>query len=91
MFKSGGGVPPGGKDAAAIAQMKGEQGRRIAEIHVRARARNILNQYTSITAASFASLRYLMSATLELPGSKLIFVISDGFYLNKTSAGDRRS
>ncbi|HSS21080.1 MAG TPA: VWA domain-containing protein [Pyrinomonadaceae bacterium] len=86
MFKSP--PPQGGKNAGAIAQAQGEQGRRIAEIHVRARARNIINHYTSITASSFAALRYLMSDTLELSGSKLIFVISDGFYLNRNVPGE---
>jgi VWFA-related protein len=75
-------------DKAAADQMRGETGRRVAEIHIRARARNILNQYTSVTASSFASLRYLMSSSQELPGNKLIFVISDGFYLNRNVAGE---
>ncbi|HSS21079.1 MAG TPA: VWA domain-containing protein [Pyrinomonadaceae bacterium] len=85
---SGPGGAVGGPNASAMADMKGEQGRRIAEVHVRARARNILSQYTSVTASAFASLRYLMSSTLELPGNKLIFVLSDGFYLNKNVAGE---
>jgi VWFA-related protein len=79
---------PGSKNNAAMAQQRGETGRRIAEIHIRARARNLLNQYTAITASSFAALRYLMASSTELPGSKLIFVISDGFYMNRGVAGE---
>lgn len=82
------GTPGAGRDASAMAQMQGEQGRRTAEIHVRGRARNILSQYNSVNAASLASLRYLMGSALELPGNKLIFVISDGFYLNRSVVGE---
>lgn len=82
------GTPGASKDASAIAQMQGEQGRRTAEVHVRARARNILSQYNGVNAATLASLRYLMGSSLEVPGNKLIFVISDGFYLNRNVAGE---
>ncbi|HEV7474686.1 MAG TPA: VWA domain-containing protein [Pyrinomonadaceae bacterium] len=81
-------IPGSSVNRSADEQNRGESGRRIAEVHVRSRARNILNQYTSITAASFASLRYLMASSLDLPGSKLIYVISDGFYLNRGVAGE---
>ncbi len=76
------------EDKAAMEQTKGETARRIAETHIRARARNVLSQYTAISAASFAGLRYLMGSTIDLPGRKLIFVISDGFYLNRGVAGE---
>ena len=79
---------PGNKNNSAIAQSKGETGRRIAENHIRSRARNILSQYTAISASSFAALKYLMAASTELSGRKLIFVISDGFYLNRGVAGE---
>jgi VWFA-related protein len=81
---------PGNKNNAAIAQEKGEMGRRIAENHIRSRARNILNQYTAITSSSFAALRYLMASSTEFSGSKLIFVISDGFYMNRGVAGEQQ-
>lgn len=79
---------PGNKNSAAIKEMKGETARRVAENHIRARARNVLSQYSAITASSFASLRFLMASTIELPGSKLIFLISDGFYMNRGVAGE---
>lgn len=72
----------------AASQMKGETARRVAEIHIRGRARNVLSQYSAITRSAFASLRYVMASSAELPGSKLIFVISDGFYLNRSVAGE---
>ena len=79
---------PGNANNAAMAQQRGETGRRIAENHIRARSRNILSQYSAITASSFAALRYLMASSTELAGSKLIFVISDGFYMNRGVAGE---
>jgi VWFA-related protein len=79
---------PGNKNAAADAQFRGESARRQAEAHVRGRARNILNQYTAITASSFLALKYLMASTVQLSGSKLIFLISDGFLLNRNVGGE---
>jgi len=78
----------GNKNQAAINQAKGESGRRIAENHIRARARNLLHQYSAVSAASFQALRYLMGSTTTLPGSKLIFVVSDGFFMNREAAGE---
>jgi len=79
---------PGNKNSSAIAQSQGESARRIAEIHIRSRARNILNQYNAISTSSFAALRYVMASSLAISGQKLIFVISDGFYLNRNIAGE---
>jgi VWFA-related protein len=78
----------GNKNKSAIEQTKGESGRRIAENHIRARARNLLHQYSAVSASSFEALRYLMGSTTALPGSKLIFVISDGFFMNREVAGE---
>src|SRR6266550_3163267 len=78
----------GNKNKSAMDQSKGESGRRIAENHIRARARNLLHQYSAVSASSFEALRYLMGSTTALPGSKLIFVISDGFFMNREVAGE---
>jgi VWFA-related protein len=80
----------GNKNQSAINQAKGEAGRRIAENHIRARARNLLHQYSAVSASSFESLRYLMSSTTALPGSKLIFVISDGFFMNREVVSEQQ-
>ncbi|HEV7798865.1 MAG TPA: VWA domain-containing protein, partial [Pyrinomonadaceae bacterium] len=80
----------GNKNQSAINQAKGEAGRRIAENHIRARARNLLHQYSAVSASSFEALRYLMSSTIPLPGSKLIFVISDGFFMNREVVSEQQ-
>jgi VWFA-related protein len=58
---------------------------------VRNRANQIVVQSAPSTADTLRLLEGLMRSAAQLPGRKLVFVISDGFYLNdsKTSSIDR--
>jgi VWFA-related protein len=58
-----------------------EQLRRQAEQVVKQRARRILSQYSSVNQMTYRALENLMRATAQLPGSKLVILISDGFHL----------
>jgi VWFA-related protein len=53
---------------------------------VHARARQILAQAGNLTTASLASLESLARSSAQLPGRKLIFLISDGFFLNSLNS-----
>ncbi len=50
-----------------------------AEIHVRNRARAMLEQGALITTNTLAAFDSLVQSSSELPGRKLVFFISDGF------------
>jgi VWFA-related protein len=49
---------------------------------VRARADHIVSQTQYLTTVSLASLEKLARSSAQLPGRKVIFVISDGFFLS---------
>jgi len=53
-----------------------------AEIHVRNRARAMLEQAASITTNTLSAFDSLVKSSSELPGRKLVFFISDGFFLD---------
>ena len=53
------------------------------------RARQIVTQSAPETANALDKLEGLMRTAAQLPGRKLVFVISDGFYLNDREAGSR--
>lgn len=53
--------------------------RRHCEVEVQNRARQILIQAGTVTSGTYKSLETLLSSAERLPGSKLAFVISDGF------------
>jgi VWFA-related protein len=55
--------------------------RALAEV-VKSRARQIVTGVESVTASSLSSLESLMRSSSEIPGRKLVFFISDGFYLD---------
>jgi VWFA-related protein len=74
-------LSPGQKIAEA--DRRGDQNRRQAEDYVKNRARNILIRYSSISATTLSSLTQSMASLSQLPGSKLVFFISDGFFLNQ--------
>jgi VWFA-related protein len=55
---------------------------------IKNRARAIITGFESVTTASLSSLENLIRTTGQLPGRKLVFVVSDGFYLEgKNSIG----
>jgi VWFA-related protein len=53
------------------------------------RARQIVTYSAPETANALDKLEGLMRTAAQLPGRKLVFVISDGFYLNDKEAGSR--
>jgi VWFA-related protein len=62
-----------------------------AETMVRGRARAILSQASSVTTNTLATLDSLMRSAARLPGRKVVFFISDGFFLDQQNgnAADR--
>jgi hypothetical protein len=56
--------------------------RETAENAVRGRARIILQQSDAVTRNTLATLESLMLTAEHLPGRKIVFFISDGFFLN---------
>ncbi|HEV7857979.1 MAG TPA: VWA domain-containing protein [Pyrinomonadaceae bacterium] len=62
-----------------------------AETMVRGRARQILSQASSVTTNTLATLDSLMRSASRLPGRKLVFFMSDGFFLDQQNgnASDR--
>ena len=63
----------------------------MAERNVRERANLMLKQSAAITVNTLSTLEGLIRASSGLPGRKLVFFISDGFYLNdrNTAFGDK--
>jgi len=53
---------------------------------VKNRANNILKGLEAVTANSLGALESLLQTTGQLPGRKLIFFISDGFYLDTSNS-----
>ena len=56
--------------------------RELAGEQVRARANQLLRQAVSITTNTLAGLESLVRSLSKLPGRKLVFFISDGFFLD---------
>lgn len=50
---------------------------------VKTRARSILEQSAAITQSSLSGLENLVRASSPIPGRKLLFLISDGFFINE--------
>ncbi|MEO8434810.1 MAG: VWA domain-containing protein [Pyrinomonadaceae bacterium] len=64
--------------------------RAMAEELVRGRARQLLEQADRIATNSLLSLESLIKSSANLPGRKLVFLISDGFLLNdRLESADR--
>jgi VWFA-related protein len=85
--------PPGGGSVYSK-QSKGlEVGvtREQAERAVRERAQLILKETSSYSMGTLTALEGLMRGTSQFPGRKLVFFVSDGFYLNdkNTDFSDR--
>lgn len=56
--------------------------RAACEMQVVNRARSLLVQTASIISNTYTSLESLMASTAQLPGRKLVFLVSDGFLLD---------
>jgi VWFA-related protein len=56
------------------------------ETLVKARAKAILEQAASVTQSTLSSLENLVRASAPIPGRKLLFLISDGFFINEQSS-----
>src|SRR5260370_37875828 len=60
--------------------------RQIAGDMVRARAAAIMQQASHFTTMSLSTLEGLVRSTAELPGRKLLFMVSDGFFLDERNS-----
>ncbi|HYO62183.1 MAG TPA: VWA domain-containing protein, partial [Pyrinomonadaceae bacterium] len=78
------GPPPGGPANAKLptGQKSGGLTPEGAKRMVRERAQFLLRQTSAVTLNMFGSLESLMRSSAQLPGRKLVFFISDGFFLN---------
>lgn len=91
---AGGLGPPSGGPANARPQGQGlspGMTRESAAKIVKERALSMLRQASAVTTGTLASLESLMRSSAQLPGRKLVFFVSDGFYLNdrNTAFGDK--
>ncbi|CAN5416307.1 hypothetical protein BH18ACI2_BH18ACI2_02640 [soil metagenome] len=57
--------------------------REVAENMVRGRARNILQQSAHTSRGTLVSLESLVRSTSQLPGRKVVFFLSDGFFIER--------
>ena len=60
-----------------------------AETMVRGRARQILSQASSVTTNTLITLDSLMRSASRLPGRKLVFFMSDGFFLDQQNSNSQ--
>ena len=65
----------------------GGMSRESAERMVKERANVMLRQSGSVTNNTLLGLESLMRSSAQLPGRKLIFLVSDGFFLNDRNTG----
>ena len=86
----GGIGPPSGGPAAARVRggkttsgMTGESAQRI----VKDRAHMLMRQSESVTSATLTALESLMRSASQMSGRKLVFFLSDGFFLNDKNTG----
>jgi VWFA-related protein len=91
----GGTGPPSGGPAGAsrgsTGRPTGGMTRESAEKVVKERASVLLKQSAAVTINTLSTLESLMRSSAQLPGRKLVFFISDGFFLNdrNTGSGDK--
>ncbi|HKR11431.1 MAG TPA: VWA domain-containing protein [Pyrinomonadaceae bacterium] len=83
------GPPSGGPAAARVRGGKSTTGMTMeaAQRVVKDRANFLMRQSESVTSATLNSLESLMRSVSQMPGRKLVFLISDGFFLNNRSTG----
>ncbi len=68
-------------------QRQGGLSAEMAERSVKNRAQLMLRQSEAISGATLEALEGVIRSTSEFPGRKLVFFISDGFYLNDRNTG----
>ena len=88
----GGGLgPPKGGPVGAVrpSGSNGKQGltKEMAERMVKERANVMIKQSSAVTMNTLDSLENFLRVTAGFPGRKLVFFISDGFYLNDRNTG----
>jgi len=89
------GPPQGGPAASTKPSNNGAlpmgMTREMAERNVKERAQNLLKQSAAVTVNTLSTLESLMRSTSQMSGRKLVFFISDGFYLNdrNTAFGEK--
>jgi VWFA-related protein len=86
-----GGKPTSPYDGKTAAGETGGMTRDAAERVVKERANVLLKQSAAVTGNTLATLEGLMRATSQMSGRKLLFFVSDGFYMNdrSTAFGDK--
>lgn len=86
-----GGGPSGGGAVASSAGTTPNRytgmTREMAERNVKNRAQFLLRQSGAVTVITLAALESLMRSSSNEPGRKLLFLVSDGFYLNDHNTG----
>jgi len=90
-FKSPGGNlgPPSGGPVGARPAPQRSSGlsREMAERMVKERALRLIKEGTAVTSNTLAGLQSLMRSSAKREGRKLVFFISDGFFLNDRNTG----
>ena len=83
------GPPPGGPAAARLpaGKTRGSLTPEGAKRIVQERAQYMLRQTSAVTLNMFGALESLMRSAAQMPGRKLVFFISDGFYINDRNTG----
>lgn len=83
------GPPSGGPAAARVRGGKTTTGMTMeaAQRVVKDRANFLMRQSESVTNGTLNSLESLMRSVSQMSGRKLVFLISDGFFLNNSSTG----
>ena len=78
---------PAGQRSAANQQRSSGMSREMAERQVKERALVLLKQAAAVTTNTLVGLESLMRSSAKLDGRKLLFLVSDGFYLNDRNTG----
>jgi VWFA-related protein len=83
------GPPSGGNVSARVRGGKTTTGLtgETAQRMVKDRAHLLMRQSESITSGTLTGLESLMRSASDMPGRKLVFFVSDGFFLNDKSTG----
>lgn len=82
------GPPSGGPVGQRLPQQRSfGMTRESAERMVKERANNMLKQSASVTNNTLLGLESLMRSSAQFPGRKLVFLVSDGFFLNDRNTG----
>ncbi|MEA2204083.1 MAG: hypothetical protein QOE77_859 [Blastocatellia bacterium] len=61
--------------------------RDVADRFVKERAQRLLRQSAAVTRGTLSTLESLMRTSSHMPGRKIVFFVSDGFYLNDRNTG----